>query len=129
MDKFNKNFLTAIKGFEYLILIIITIVAIITVGVEVISMVGAQKFTLSEILLLFIYLEVFALIGVFLSSGEFPVRIPLYIGIVALTRYVIIDVKHMEDSRLITIGLLVLMFAGAALLIKICKTRFIEKPN
>ena len=49
-------------------------------------MVQAMRVTLAALLLLFIYLEVLAMIGVYLDSGKLPVRMPMYIAIVALAR-------------------------------------------
>jgi phosphate starvation-inducible membrane PsiE len=42
---------------------------------------------------MFLYLEVLAMIGQYFKSGQLPVRFPLYIGMVALARYLILDIK------------------------------------
>ena len=57
--------------------------------------------TLADLLLLFIYLEVLAMVTIYLDSGKLPVRMPLYIAIVALARYMIGHEKprHMENAR------------------------------
>ena len=91
-------------------LLIIAIATIIAVGVEVASMVAAKTVTLADLLLLFIYLEVLAMVTIYLDSGKLPVRMPLYIAIVALARYMILDMKSLDTWRLLGV-------AGAALLI------------
>ena len=95
---------------EYLGLAVITIATMVATGAEVMVMVRAQTVTLADLLLLFIYLEVFTMVKVYLESGKLPIRIPLYIAIVALARYLILDMKAMEDWRM-------LAAAGAALVL------------
>ncbi len=93
-------------------LLIIAISTIIAVGFEIASMVAARTVTLADLLLLFIYLEVFAMIAIYLNSGKLPVRMPLYIAMVALARYMILDMKNLDSWKMLAI-------AGATLLIAI----------
>ena len=65
-------------------LLIIAIATIIAVGIEIRSMIEAMTVNLADLLLLFIYLEVLAMVAIYLDSGKLPVRMPLYIAIVAL---------------------------------------------
>lgn len=104
---FGKKSLTIAQNIGLLIVAIATIIAI---GTEVMVMVNAGKVTLADLLLLFIYLEVLAMVSIYLSSGKLPIRIPLYIAIVALARYMILDMKDMDSWRMLTV-------AGAALLL------------
>jgi protein PsiE len=91
-------------------LIIIAIATVVAIGIEVRAMIDARTVTLADLLLLFIYLEVLAMVAIYLESGQLPIRIPLYIAIVALARYLILDMKSMETWRMLAI-------AGAALLL------------
>lgn len=93
-------------------LLIIAVATVIAVGIEVGVMVKARTVTLADLLLLFIYLEVLAMVANYLDYGKLPVRMPLYIAIVALARYVILDMKSMDNWR-------VLAIAGAILLISL----------
>ena len=83
---------------------------VIAVGFDVTSRFQARLVTLADLLLLFIYLEVLAMASMYLDSGKLPVRMPLYIAIVALARYLILDMKNLDTWRMLGI-------AGAALLI------------
>lgn len=47
-------------------------------------MITARTVTLADLLLLFIYLEVLAMVAMYLESGKLPVKMPLYIAIVEL---------------------------------------------
>ncbi len=129
MNRIEKAFCYNIKILEYAVLGVIVLATGFVIGHEISLMFKAGTVTLADILLLFIYLEVLAMVSVFITSGEFPVRIPLYIGIVALTRHVIIDMSHMSNATLLSIGGTVIMLATAALIIKICRTQFAEKKE
>lgn len=93
-------------------LLFIAIATVIAMGFEMSSMLDARTVTLADLLLLFIYLEVLAMVAIYLDSGKLPVRIPLYIAIVALARYMILDMKNLDTWRML--GL-----AGAALILAI----------
>jgi hypothetical protein len=59
---------------------------------------------LADLLLMFLYLEVLAMIGQYFKSGQLPVRFPLYIGMVALARYLILDLKEMSEWRMLAVA-------------------------
>lgn len=93
-------------------LILVAFATVIAFGAEVMVMVGHRAVTLADLLLLFIYLEVLAMVAIYLRSGKLPIRIPLYIAIVALARYMILDMKDMDSWRMLAV-------AGAALIMAI----------
>lgn len=93
-------------------LILVAIATVIAFGVEVKMMIVNQAVHLADLLLLFIYLEVLAMVAIYLKSGKLPIRIPLYIAIVALARYMILDMKDMDSWRMLAV-------AGAALIMAI----------
>lgn len=112
MKDINRYSHKAIVLVENLGLVIIAVATVIAVGIEVASMIEERTVTLADLLLLFIYLEVLSMVAIYLESGKLPVRMPLYIAIVALARYLILDMKSIDDWRLLSI-------AGAILLISI----------
>ena len=105
----GKTILTIIQDIGLMLIAIATVVAL---GIEVAHMINARTVTLADLLLMFIYLEVFAMVSIYLESGKLPVRMPLYIAIVALARYLILDMKGMDTWKMIGI-------AGAALILAI----------
>jgi protein PsiE len=110
-------------------LVIIAIATVIAVGSEVMSMVEAKSVRLSDLLLLFIYLEVLAMVGMYLESGKLPVRMPLYIAIVALARYLILDMKNMEAWKMLEIAAATLVIALAILVIRFGHCKFPYKDK
>ena len=97
-------------------LLIIDIATVIAVGIEVTATISAKTVTLADLLLLFIYLEVLAMITMYLDSGKLPVRMPLYIAIVALARYLILNMKSMDNWRMVRFSSAVLLIATAILI-------------
>jgi protein PsiE len=105
-------------------LIIIAVSTVIAVGVEITSMLEARTVTLADLLLLFIYLEVLAMVAMYLDSGKLPVRMPLYIAIVALARYMILDMKSMDTWRILGVAGAVLLISLGILVIRYGHSRF-----
>jgi protein PsiE len=105
-------------------LLIIAVATLIAVGFEISTMLDAKTVTLADLLLLFIYLEVLAMIAIYLDSGQLPVRIPLYIAIVALARYLILDMKNLDTWRMLGVSGAVLIIAITVLVIRYGHNRF-----
>lgn len=117
----------SLRVIEYGGLIIITIATLIAGAQEILFMVEAQRVTLADLLLLFIYLEIIAMVAVYLESGKLPIRMPLYIAIVALARYLALDSKGMDSWKIVSISASIIMLAFAVLVIRFGHTRFSYK--
>lgn len=109
---------------------IISLAALIAFGFEINSMIVARVVTLADLLLMFIYLEVLAMVAIYLESGKLPVRMPLYIAIVALARYLILDMKNLDTIKIVGVGATILIIAVAILVIRYghCKFSYEENP-
>jgi protein PsiE len=110
--------------FEDVGLLIISIATLIAMGIEVASMITARVVTLADLLLLFIYLEVLSMVAIYLKSGKLPVRMPLYIAIVALARYLILDMKNLDTMQILGIAGAALIIAVAVLVIRYGHAKF-----
>ena len=115
---------SALSGIELAGLVVITIATVVAGVQEVQLMLNNGKVTLADLLLMFIYLEVLTMVGHYLSSGKLPVRIPLYIGMVALARYLVLDIKSLAPWHLIAIAAGVLLFALAVLALRFGESNF-----
>lgn len=80
--------------------------------------------TLDDILLLFIYLELGAMVGIFFRTHRLPVIFLLFISMTALTRYLAIDLKTLDDHKIITIVAAILLLAIAALVLRFGEARY-----
>jgi protein PsiE len=113
--EFNQNLLALVENMGLLVIGIATVFAM---GNEILTMMKAMQVTLSDLLLLFLYLEVLAMVGLYYHSGKLPVRFPLYIAMVALARYLILDMKAMDDWRMLAVTGSILMLTLAVFLIR-----------
>ena len=82
-----------VKQIQLLTLIIILISTIIAIGSELYQMFIIQTVTLADLLLLFLYLEVLAMVRVFWESQSIQITLPLFIAITALSRFIILQGK------------------------------------
>lgn len=80
--------------------------------------------SVKDILLLFIYLELGAMVGIYFKTKRLPVRFLLYIAITALTRVLAIDIKEMADQRMIAISLSILLLTLSVMLVRYATARF-----
>lgn len=103
---------------------IISISTLIAFGFEISSMIDARVVTLADLLLMFIYLEVLSMVAIYLDSGKLPVRMPLYIAIVALARYLILDMKNLETMQLIAIGGTILIITISVFVLRFGHCKF-----
>ncbi len=109
---------------EIIGLVIVAIATMVAVGHLVLAMFEAGVVTLADLLLLFIYLEVVAMVSMYLKEGKLPIRVPIYIAIVALARYLILDMKEMDSLRLLGVAGTVLMLAISVFIIRYGHNRF-----
>lgn len=65
---------------------------------EYLKMVGTGHATLEDILLLFIYIELGAMVGIYFKTHRLPVQYLIYIAITALSRHLVIDVQMVTDN-------------------------------
>ncbi|MDH3309093.1 MAG: phosphate-starvation-inducible PsiE family protein [Gammaproteobacteria bacterium] len=105
-------------------LLVIAVATVIAGVQEVNVMIAASRVTLADLLLMFIYLEVLTMVGLYFESGKLPVRIPLYIGMVALARYMVLEMKEMDVWRLFAVSGAILVLALAVLAIRYGHVRF-----
>jgi len=94
--RFTRYAQLVLEVVENLGLMVIAIATVVAGWQEVMTMIGNARVTLADLLLMFLYLEVLAMVGLYFNSGKLPVRFPLYIAMVALARYVILDVKELD---------------------------------
>ena len=101
-----------VKQIQLIALVIILAATVIAFGIEIYQMIVIQKVTLADLLLLFLYLEVLAMVRVFWESQSIQITLPLFIAITALSRFIILQGKSNNPEVL-------LYEAGAIVLIAI----------
>ena len=64
------------------------------------------------------------MVSIYLKSGKLPIRIPIYIAIVALARYLILDMKEMGQWKMLVVGGTALILSLTVLAIRYGHIRF-----
>ena len=106
MDKIAKNLQLAL-------MVSILISTVIAVGIEMKNMFLNQSVTLADLLLMFLYLEVLAMVRVFWNQQSISITLPLLIAITALARFIILQGKEMDPTALVYEAVAILLIAGA----------------
>jgi phosphate starvation-inducible membrane PsiE len=86
-----------------------------------------QKGTASiqDLLLLFIYLEIGAMVGIYFKTNHMPVRFLIYVAITAVTRLIIDLVnKHETNMEILLLGLTIFILALANALVRYASNKF-----
>ena len=75
---------------------------------------------IEDILLLFIYLELGAMVGIYFKTNHMPVRFLIYIAMTALTRMLIgfISIEHRPDLGILYVTGAILLLAIAVLVLR-----------
>ena len=107
-----------VKQIQLLTLILILISTVIAISSELLHMVNIQKVTLADLLLLFLYLEVLAMIRVFWESQSIQITLPLFIAITALSRFIILQGKSINPEILVYEAGAILLIAFAILVLR-----------
>ncbi|MDA9753414.1 phosphate-starvation-inducible PsiE family protein [Candidatus Pelagibacter sp.] len=108
-----------IKSLQLGLLVIILISTIIAVCIEIVNMYQVRSVTLADLLLMFLYLEVMAMVRVFWDEQSIRITIPLLIAITALSRFIILQGKEMDPSALVYESVAILLIAIAIVVMRL----------
>ena len=112
MDNITKNLQLAL-------MCIILVSTVIAVGIEIKNMFTNQLVTLADLLLMFLYLEVLAMVRVFWNQQSISITLPLLIAITALARFIILQGKEMDPTALVYEAVAILLIAGAIVVLRL----------
>ena len=107
-----------VKQIQLLALVIILGATVIAFGIEIYQMIEVQKVTLADLLLLFLYLEVLAMVRVFWESQSIQITLPLFIAITALSRFIILQGKSINPEVLLYEAGAIVLIALAILVLR-----------
>ena len=122
-DSFGNLF---VETFHYLALFGIGAITAYAAVVTFIRMLGEGSVSVDDILLLFIYLELGAMVGIYFKTNHMPLRFLLYIGVTALIRLLISDVSHHNapDMGIIYVCGGVLLLAFSILVVRYSSSKY-----
>ena len=111
-----------VKYLQLGLLGIILVSTIIAVVLEIKLMFINTSVTLADLLLMFLYLEVLAMVRVFWDQQSISITLPLLIAITALSRFIILQGKEMDPSALVYEAVAIVLIAGAIVMYDRIKT-------
>ena len=122
---------STIRNIQLVGVIFILTGTVVAFGFEINEMYKAQRVTLADLLLMFIYIEVIGMIGVFWESKTIRITYPLLIAITALARLIILQDKDSASVNLIYQGAAILLLALAVffLTLRYSKKLGMDKKN
>ena len=100
-------------------------------GMSFYEMMQKPYASVQDLLLLFIYLEIGAMVGIYFKTNHMPVRFLIYIAITAVTRLIIdlVGTKHEADMGILLMGLTILILALANALVRYASNKFPSKTD
>ena len=107
------------KTLQLILLGVILVSTVIAVGIEIRTMFLNQSVTLADLLLMFLYLEVLAMIRVFWAEQSINITLPLFIAITALARFIILQGKEMDATQLMYEALAIVFIAVAIVILRL----------
>ena len=112
MEKITKNL-------QFVLLTVILVSTVIAVGIEIKTMFINKSVTLADLLLMFLYLEVLAMVRVFWDEQSISITLPLLIAITALSRFIILQGKEMDPTALVYEAVAIVLIAGAIVILRL----------
>ena len=112
MEKITKNL-------QFILLTVILISTVIAVGIEIQKMFINQSVTLADLLLMFLYLEVLAMVRVFWDQQSISITLPLLIAITALSRFIILQGKEMDPAGLVYEAVAIVLISLAIVILRL----------
>ncbi|MDH6422150.1 protein PsiE [Polynucleobacter sphagniphilus] len=100
-------------------------------AVAFIGMANKGSASIEDLLLLFIYLEIGAMVGIYFKTNHMPVRFLIYVAITAVTRLIIdlVNTRHEADMAILFMGLTILILALANAIVRYASFKYPSKSG
>src|SRR5215469_7699093 len=92
-----------VTGFEIAALFVIGATIAWSAVHDYLDMMRAGRARLDDILLLFIYVELGTMVGIYFKTDRLPVRFLLYVAITAMTRFLAVDIKDLPIESVLVV--------------------------
>ena len=121
---------TTVGWVRILLLTIIGGMTLVATGIGILDIARTGRVTVSDVLLMFIYLEIWAMISIEATSRRLPVNFIIYIAITVITRHLVgvAGDKTTTDTGLLFDAGAILILAISVLLIELLNHRVFKSP-
>ena len=123
-DRLDRLGTALVSGFQVVALFVIGGTIVWSASFDYVRMIRAGRAGLDDILLLFIYLELGTIVGIYFKTDRLPVLFLLYVAITALTRFLAIDIKDLSIESMLAVTGSIFVLTLAVLVVQIASSRF-----
>ena len=110
--------------FHYVLLFVAGITILWATVAEITEVLSHDHPSLKDILMLFIFLELGAMVGIYFKTNRLSVRFLVYVAITAITRVLVIDIKEMTVEMILTMTGAIVMLTLSVFLLRACEGWF-----
>ena len=121
LDKLGDALVT---GFQVAALFVIGATIAWSAAHDYLDMMRAGRARLDDILLLFIYLELGTMVGIYFKTDRLPVRFLLYVAITAMTRFLAVDIKDLPIESVLVVTGSIFLLTLAVLVLEVAASKF-----
>jgi protein PsiE len=114
-----------IKALERLLLMVVVVMTLAASATEIQAVIATNTVDLGDILLMFLYAEVLAMVAVFYTGRGLPIVFPIFIAITALARLIVLQGKDMDPANILIEAAAILLLAIAAVIL----LRFVRRAS
>ncbi len=109
-----------VDGFQLIALFAIGSTIVWSAAVAYLGMMRQGSASVEDILLLFIFLELGAMVGIYFKTNRLPVQFLIYVAITVMTRSLAssLSIKDLTDERLLTVAGSILILAIASFVLR-----------
>lgn len=117
-----------VEIFHHIALFVIGAIIVWAATAEFLAMLAERRLEIVDILLLFIYFELGAMVGIYFKTSRLPVRFLIYVAITAMTRALVGELQNHPKPSLdmLYLPLAILLLAVAVMVIRFTSSRY---PN
>ena len=108
------------KGLKYLergMLLLVLLMTLAAAYEEVRMVIDTGRVQLGDVLLMFLYTEIIAMVAVFYTGRGQPFVFPIFIAITALARLIVLQGKDMDPMSIVFEAVAILLLAVAAVVL------------
>ena len=127
-DKLDRVGNALVSAFQVIALFVIGATIVWSAVSEYMKMMQTGHARLDDVLLLFIYLELGTIVGIYFKTEKLPVLFLLYVAITALTRFLAIDIKGLSIPAVLAVTGSIFVLTLAVLVVQIATWKF-ESPT
>jgi len=123
-ETFDRLGNALVRAFQTIALFVIGATIVWSAAHDYFRMIGEGHAGLDDILLLFIYLELGTIVGIYFKTDRLPVLFLLYVAITALTRFLAIDIKDLSIESVLAVTGSIFVLTLAVLVVQIATSKF-----